>query len=311
MDRTDVGWKGYWTALVTPFAEDGRLDTAALAELVQRVVDDGAHGMLVNGSTGEVFVQTPAERRLVAEIAVQATAGRVPVVVGVTAATPGDAAAYVRHAAQIGADGVLSGPPVNARPTEAELYAYYAEAFDASELPAWLYNFPQENGHPISVDQVGRLIEIDNVVAIKQSSPSIADLIGTIERYGDRIRVFGHLLSRLGVALMSSGFGGDGHFGSGMLFGRRMPEFFDHVWAGRLDEARAIADIVDSAMAELLGAREDGFNWAFGGMQPTLKAAMNIAGQPGGYPRPPKLPLSDPSDLAEIRRILTKAGVMS
>jgi 4-hydroxy-tetrahydrodipicolinate synthase len=309
VDRNDVNWKGYWTAPVTPFTADGAVNETGLVGVVRHAVDAGVHGILVNGSTGEWFSQGDQERRRIAEIVVSEVAGAVPVVVGVTCTRPGEAAELARHAENAGASAVMASPPPMARPTRAELVAYYREVFGATGLPAWLYNFPQDNGHPMSVDDIEVLAELPTVVAVKQSAPGHEELLHTIERVGDRLVVFGHMLSRLGLALIRSGYGGDGHFGSGLLMGRQMPAFFEHAWAGEYAEAAAIADRFDRLMAGMLGSRVDGYNWAFGGMQPTLKAAMNLLGQPGGWPRPPKLPVDDPAALAEIAAILEAAGL--
>jgi 4-hydroxy-tetrahydrodipicolinate synthase len=309
MDRDDVDWSGYWSAAVTPFTETGALDEDALRAVVDRTVEQGAHGICVNGSTGEWFSQTLDERRRVAEIAVATVAGRVPTVVGVSCSRADDAAALVEHAARIGATSVMAAPPPLARPTSAELEAYYREVFSAAPIPAWLYNFPQDNGHHIGLAEIARLSAIPTVVAVKQSVPRMDEFIETIGAVGATLRVFGNMVNRVGIALIRGGFGGDGHFGSGMLLGSDMPGFFDATWRGDVPSARAIADRFASLMAGLAGDRADGYNWAFGGMQPTLKAAMNVLGEPGGYPRRPKLPVDDPESLDRIRMILREAGL--
>ncbi|OLT52697.1 hypothetical protein BJF89_04280 [Corynebacterium sp. CNJ-954] len=309
MDRNDVDWKGYFTAPVTPFTADGDLDEKAFGDIIGSSVDAGVHGILVNGSTGEWFSQRDPERRRLAEIAVAEAGGRVPVIVGVTCTRPDDTVSLVEHAERAGADAVMASPPPMARPTAVELDTYYRTVFGATGLPAWIYNFPQDNGHYIDLDTVERLAEIPNVVAIKQSAPGEDTLIQTIERVSDRLIVFGHMLSRLGLAFIRSDFGGDGHFGSGLLLGSDMPGFFEHAWAGNYDAAGEIADRFSELMAVMHGDRADGYNWAFGGMQPTLKAAMNLLGQPGGYPRAPKLPVTDPDSLDRMAQALRTAGL--
>lgn len=309
MDRNDVSWAGYWSAAVTPFTCAGELDEDALRAVIARSVEQGVHGICVNGSTGEWFSQTLAERRRVAELAVETVAGRVPTVVGVTCSRVDDAAALVEHAARIGASSVMAAPPPLARPTASELVAYYREVFAAAPVPAWLYNFPQDNGHHISLAEIVRLAELPTVVAIKQSVPSMSEFIETIAAVGSRLRVFGNMLNPVGIALIRGGFGGDGHFGSGMLLGADMPEFFEAAWRGDVPRAQAIVRRFERLMAGLAGDRPDGYNWAFGGMQATLKAAMNVLGEPGGFPRKPKLPVDDPSALASIRRILQDVGL--
>lgn len=309
MDRTDVSWSGYWSAAITPFTADGALDEVALRRVVDRSVRQGAHGICVNGSTGEWFSQTLEERRKVAEVAVATVAGRVPTVIGVTCVRSDDAATLVEHAASIGATSVMAAPPPLARPTAEELETYYREVFAAAPIPAWLYNFPQDNGHHISLPEIVRLAEIPTVVAVKQSVPSMWEFIETIDAVGGTLRVFGNMLNRVGFALIHGGFGGDGHFGSGMLLGADMPGFFEATWQGDAVRAHAIARRFEKLMAGLAGERADGYNWAFGGMQATLKAAMNVLGESGGFPRKPKLPVDDPVALANIRRILQDVGL--
>src|SRR5699024_7243675 len=111
MQRSDVPWRGYWPAAPTPYTADGKLDENALVRLLALYVDQGVHGVLINGTTGEWFSQTRAERRRVAEIAVATVAGRIPVVVGCTSYTPGETIELAREVKAIGADGALATPP--------------------------------------------------------------------------------------------------------------------------------------------------------------------------------------------------------
>lgn len=130
MDRHDVDWKGYWVAATTPFAQDGALDDAAWRAGLRHYLALGVHGVLVNGASGEWFSQSEAERRRVAEIAVEELKGRIP------AAT----VELALHARRIGADGVLSTPPPYAAPTAREIVAFFRAISDAVDLPLMVYN---------------------------------------------------------------------------------------------------------------------------------------------------------------------------
>ncbi|MDQ0822989.1 4-hydroxy-tetrahydrodipicolinate synthase [Arthrobacter sp. V4I6] len=310
MDRNDVQWAGYWSALVTPFTEEGKLDEEAFARVTDITVSQGAHGILVNGSTGEWVSQSIEERKRLAEIAVEVAAGRAPVAVNVTAPTTQVAVRLARHAASAGAESVMAAVPVGARPTAREAENYFKEIFASTELPGWLYNFPQDSATRLSVSQIVNLAKIPTVVGVKQSTDSLPEFLETIAAVGDELRVFGHMLSRLGASLILGGYGGDGHFGSGMLLGSRQPDFFNHLQAGRVAEALEIADAVHTLNDTLRGS-EDDYNWRYGGMQASLKAAMNILGQPGGYPRKPKLPVEDDASLDAIRQALVEAGALT
>ncbi|MFZ3599428.1 dihydrodipicolinate synthase family protein [Streptomyces sp. BH104] len=309
MDRRDVNWRGYFAALPTPFDRQGQLDLDAFTATVRLFVEQGAHGLLVNGSTGEWTSQSTEERKRLAEAAVSAAAGRVPVIVAVTDTQPARSLELARHAESSGADAIMVPPPPAVRPSPAELHAYITEVAASTQLPCWLYNFPQENASRLTVAQIRELVQLPNVVAVKQSTPDDRELYATIEAVGDTTVVFGNMLSRLGLASIIGGFGGDGHFGSGMPLGSRMPEFFARAWQGDLKEAEHIADTFATFMARLKGSEHDGYNWRYGGMQASLKAVMNLQGQPGGYPRLPKLPISDPDALSEISAALTDLGL--
>lgn len=308
MNRNDVNWRGYYAALPTPFTVDGELDLESLELTTDLFIEQGAHGVLVNGSTGEWTAQSTDERKRVAERVIAAAAGRVPVLISATSPRIEVAVDLIRHAEQHGADSILLTPPPGARLTDDELVGYYSHAFARTGLPCWLYNFPQESNSNMSVDLIRRLAEIENVVAIKQSTPDDRELYATIHGVGNEILVFGHMLSRVGLGLIHSRQGGDGHFGSGMPLGAEMPAFFENAWRGDLEQAGSIADKFEALMAAIRHG-SDGYNWRYGGMQASLKAIMNLQGQPGGYPRMPKLPVTDAHALGAIRQALREAGL--
>lgn len=308
MDRSNVDWHGYWSAVVTPFTATGAIDQPALERVIDWTVTEGAHGLLINGSTGEYGTQTLAERMEILETALGANRGRTPLIANVSAPRTEDAIALARHAAETGANGVLLAPPALARPTGAELVHYYKRVLGSTPLPACVYNFPQEAGHALSLEEIALLANIDTVVAVKQASADLRDTLAAIELLGHRIRIFGHLLSPLGVTLLAAGQG-DGYMGSAMLFGSAQPGFFNLMAEGRHAEARESAQRIETGLRALLGPRRDGYNWAFGGMQPTIKAAMTLMGLPGGYPREPKLPLGA-EEIAALAETLRAIGLL-
>ena len=105
MNRDDVNWRGYWPACPTPFTADGSYDAESHRALLEWYIGEGMHGVFINGTTGEWFSQTPDERRLVAETAIDQVAGRVPVVIGCTAYTAREAARARPSRDRGGADG--------------------------------------------------------------------------------------------------------------------------------------------------------------------------------------------------------------
>src|SRR5215207_3231321 len=111
MDRNDVDWRGYWAAVPTPFHEDGSLALDLLRDLLELYIGEGLHGVLVNGTTGEWFSQSVEERRLVAETAIEAVGGRVPIVIGCTDYTADRVAELARDAVAAGGARFAGTPP--------------------------------------------------------------------------------------------------------------------------------------------------------------------------------------------------------
>ena len=308
MERTDVDWRGYWVASATPFAADGELDEGGLAALVDLYVTQGVHGVLVNGSTGEWFSQSGEERRRVVEIAVEAADGRLPVVAGVSAYTPAEACALAEHAAAIGADGVLATPPPYVHPSPDEIVAFYATISSASDLPFMVYNWPRG----VTVDMaetpglMARLADLDQVVAIKDSTGDWLRMLGTVDAVADRVRVFGSFISRRGLAVLL-GLGGDGNIDGGGLGAPFAVPFYNAVAAGKAAAAEQAALSYVAISGRLVTPDYSGI---FASPIPQLKAAMTMLGQPAGPPRPPHLPLTGGAALATIRRILIEGGLL-
>ena len=307
MDRNDVTWHGYWTAVPTPFNEDGSLALDLLRELLDFYVAEGVHGMLVNGTTGEWFSQSADERRLVAETALDAVAGRVPVVIGCTSYTADEVASFARHAIGAGASGFASTPPPYAKPFDAEIVAFYEDIAAAVDAPMMIYNWPHGTSVDIGTELADRLVGIDTVVAFKDSTPDAEQFYRSSRAVVDRVRVFGPYMTTAGYEQLRE-HGGDGTIGGGTLFGRADPEFWEAHWRG--DEAAALAHAERNE--RLLEALWLPGGWAgrYGHYASQLKALMAILGQPGGTVRRPRLPVTDEASLDALREILERESLL-
>ena len=307
MDRNDVNWWGYWPAAPTPFAVDGGLDEKALAALLELYLEQGVHGVLVNGSTGEWFSQSREERRRVAEIAVETVNGRIPVVIGISAYTAREACDLAEHAASVGAAGVLATPPPYVHPAPEEIVAFYATVSAATPLPFMVYNWPRGVSVDISATPglVRRLADLDNVVAVKDSTGDWLRMLGTVEAVCEQVRVFGSFLHRRGLAVLL-GLGGDGNIDGGGLGAPFAVPYYEAVRRGDRATAQATVDRYARLSAGLI--RPD-YSGVFASPIPQLKAAMAMLGQPGGEVRPPLLALHDAAALDAIREVLTEAGL--
>lgn len=305
MDRNDVSWRGYWPAAPTPFTEGGELDEAALRALLHLYRAQGVHGVLVNGSTGEWFSQSDEERKRVAEIAVDELGGTVPVVIGCTTYTPQHTIELGQHAARIGADGILSTPPPYAVPTPREVVNFYQAISDQVSLPLMVYSWARGTNVEIDRNLALELAAIDRVAAIKDSTANKVQALETLEAVIDRVRVFGTFINRTGLGVLRE-IGGDGNIDGGGLGAGEGVGFYEAFWRGDLEAARGHARAYVNLSRQLINPDWSG---RFGSPSAQLKAAMNMLGQPGGYPRPPLLPIEDPECLAGIVRVLASAGL--
>jgi dihydrodipicolinate synthase/N-acetylneuraminate lyase len=307
MNRDDVTWRGYWPACPTPFAPDGAYDPDAHRALLDWYVAEGMHGVFINGTTGEWFSQTPEERRLVAESAIDAVAGRVPVVIGCTALTAREAAELGRHALAAGASGIGSTPPPYSKTFPDETVRYFQDISDGVDGPVMVYNWPHGTSVDIGPELAERLASVGNVVAIKDSTPNLEQFFETTRRVLGEVRVFGAFMSVVGLEFLLE-HGGDGFIGGGSLWGAADADFWEAVWRGDVETAREHARRTDELFPKLW--LPGGWAGQFGAYQSQLKALMRMLGQPGGEVRPPRLPVTDEDSLRRMREILVEAGLL-
>jgi dihydrodipicolinate synthase/N-acetylneuraminate lyase len=184
-----AGFRGVFTIPVTPFDERGEVDEASLRREVDWCVRAGAHGIVapVNASEGPSL--TDEERKRVARIVVEATAGRIPVVIGVSGVSTQASALYARHAREAGADAVIAMPPYGVRLVDAEsVFAFYrAVAAAAGELPVFIQNWSGPAGTAMSAPQLVRLLtEIETVSYLKEETVGASHMMtAVLEAAGD------------------------------------------------------------------------------------------------------------------------------
>jgi dihydrodipicolinate synthase/N-acetylneuraminate lyase len=307
MDRNDVDFRGYFPAFITPFAADGAVDTDAIRALVDHYVAEGMHGIMVNGTCGEWFAQTPDERRLVAETALDQAAGRLTVFVGCTAYTAIEAAELANHAFAHGADAVAVTPPPYSKPFPDEIVQFYEDLSDAFDGPVVVYNWPHGTSVDIGPELASRLADVDRVVAIKDSTPDAEQFYATVRAVVDRVRVFGPFMSIRGHEVLRES-GGDGTIGGGSLYGRPDPEFWEAHWRGDHDAAAAHAARSEALFPKLW--LPGGWAGHWGAYQSQLKVLMGMLGQPTGEVRRPRLPITDPDALGAMRAVLVDEGLI-
>ena len=281
MTRHDIDWSGCIPAITTPFDPEGAVDLAAFSANVERLIGLGATGVIACGCTGEFWALTLGEKAALARAAVEAAAGRGPVILGAAAITVEETVAVAEAAKAAGCAAALATPPYFVRTTEAETEAHLAGIAARAPLPIVLYNIPGNAGNALTPAMVDRLADLETVVAIKESSGDWRNFHETLIATRDRIRVFCGPSSQYGAAAAAAGADG-------------FMDCFPNVWAGCLDLWPAARDGAPEARAlqETALALTALFTSEGRTLYPATKAAMDHLGLPGGgAPRPPLRPL--------------------
>jgi len=304
MDRDTVDWRGYIPAVTTPFSAAGELDLDAWRELLEWLEGERMHGIAVAGTTGEWFSLSPPERAELFRVAGECLAGKMTLLAGCSAFTPAESIGYARVAKEAGFDGILLTLPPYVVLNEPEAVAWYRAISDGAEIPICVYNWPRGTGVDMSPELLARIAEVENVVAIKNSTGDMAAVLQTLFTLRDRVRIFGVPASELGIMLIEEA-GADGTIGAGAVLGSDHPDFFEHVWAGDREAALRCGDR-DRALFEAFW--EPDFTPRFGSQFAILKTALNLRGVPGGHVRPPLLPLTE-EEVERVRLILVELGL--
>ncbi len=166
-------FKGSITALVTPFGGDG-VDETALRELIEWQIAEGTSGLVPCGTTGESPTLSHEEHRRVIEIAIETTAGRIPVIAGVGSNSTAETLGFVLHAQKAGADGLLVVAPYYNKPTQEGIYQHFRAVDAVAELPIIVYNIPGRSVIDIQVETLARIFrDCRNVTGVKDATGNI------------------------------------------------------------------------------------------------------------------------------------------
>jgi 4-hydroxy-tetrahydrodipicolinate synthase len=228
MDRNTVNWRGYIPAITTPFTRDGALDTDALHVQVAWLADEGIQGAILAGTSGEWFSMSEKERAELFAAGAEHRSGAFPVLGACNAFTPHEAITHARAAQAAGLDGILLTPPPYIVPNRKEIVAFYRAVSDATDIPMTVYNWPRGCVVDMDVDLLAELAQIENVVAIKNSTGDFASFLAGMYALEGEVRYFGLPTNALGADLAMLGHG-DGLMGTGGILGRDQADFWNAV----------------------------------------------------------------------------------
>ncbi len=285
---------------VTPFTRDDRIDASTLQKLVDFFIRHGVHALGLPTHMGESLNMSAEERKEVARLAVEATGGRVPILVHTSAAATDEVVALSRHAQSIGANGVVVVAPYYWQPPRPALVDHFVTVASALDISFVGYNSPEQVGVSLSVDLLMELIErCPNFVGLK-------DMTLNMEYFTEACRVTAD--ARPGFSMFTGGehlltsmvVGGAGAFSGAIAVAPRLVRaVYDACVAKDYERARPL----QYRLTQLVTTLRVGYPARF-------KAALEIMGRPSGHTRRPIQPL-DSAAIIDLRTKLEKLGILS
>jgi 4-hydroxy-tetrahydrodipicolinate synthase len=183
-------WKGVFPAVTTKMTEAGEIDLPATQASIARLVDNGVSGVIVLPMLGENASLSPAERETVIRAGVEAVAGRVPLLSGLAEITLETAKAHARDYERFGARGMMVFPSLGYKTDPRETAHWYREIAGASSLPIMIYNNPIAYGVDVTAEVLRDLVDVPEIVCIKEETGDIRRVTDTYIEFGDRFSVF-------------------------------------------------------------------------------------------------------------------------
>jgi len=233
-----LDWRGIYPAVTTQFARDETLDVDATQVVIDKLINDGVHGLVMLGTVGENCSLSGSEKRTVVKAAVEVARGRVPVLSGVAEYTTGLAQAYARDCENAGVDALMVLPAMVYKADAREAKAHIADTAAACGLPVMIYNNPVAYGIDLLPRDLVDLAEVRNIVAVKESSEDPRRITDILNIDADALALVAGVDD---VALECMLLGATGWVsGLANVFPAETVRLYEHVQAGELDRARAI-----------------------------------------------------------------------
>ena len=236
--RAEEIFRGVFPAVTTQFDEHHNVDLDATQKVIDGLVRDGVHGLVLMGTVGENNSLRTEEKISLLEAAKEVVDGRVPILSGVSHFTTEEAQEYVRAAERIGIDGLMVLPAMVYVPDQAELEQHFRLVAAATSLPIMLYNNPASYRVSISVDTLSRLADVDNIVCIKESAEDTRRFTDLINACGERFIVFAGLddMAFEGLVLGAKGWVS----GLTNAFPRESVALYELLQRGEIEKAQAL-----------------------------------------------------------------------
>ena len=232
--------RGSYPPLATPF-HDGEVDYETYARLVERQIQEGSHGIVVNGTTGEPSTLTVQERNRLVDVAVKAARGRIPVVAATGSQSHAESIELTLAAEKAGAAAVLVVTPYFIRPPQRGLVEYYLDVGRRTALPLLIYHIPGRAAVDLKAETIAQIADgLPTLVGIKHAANDLGLVTALLTKLGPEFRVFVGL-EELSFPMLAIGASGLMN-AIGNLAPRRIADLYRSAAEGDLEEARRLHD---------------------------------------------------------------------
>lgn len=241
MDLAGAGkrLRGSIVPLVTPFDERGEIDRKCLQSLIDWQIAEGTHGISVTGTTGEPSSLSLEERELMISLAVEDTAGRVPVVVGSGTNNLKETLRLTAHAGRVGADAALVIVPYYNKPSQEGLFQHFKAVAESTALPVIIYNIPGRTAVNMNPETLARLRQAcPNVIGVKEANVDLQQISDELLLCGPDLLVYSGIEA---LCYPMLALGGAGHVSAtANVAPKEVARLYDLTVEGRWEEARAL-----------------------------------------------------------------------
>lgn len=222
-------------AVTTKFTLEDKLDLEMFKVNLKAQIDAGVSAIILGGSLGEASTLSNDEKKILVHYASSFAGEGVPIVVNIAERSTKDAIELARTAREWGAKGLMVLPPMQYKATNDEVLTYFGEIAQNTDLPIMIYNNPVDYKIEVTLDMFEKLLKIDNIVAVKESTRDISNVTRIKNAFGDRLKI---LCGVDTLALESILMGADGWVaGLVCAFPRETVAIYNLAKAGRIHEA--------------------------------------------------------------------------
>ncbi len=175
---------GSMTALVTPFDEKGNIDHSAYQKMVKWQLDEGTHGFVPCGTTGEAPTLIDQEPELLTRLCAEVVKGKAPILAGCGSNSTQHAINLTHKVQKAGADAALQVVPYYNKPSQEGLYQHFKAIHDQTELPIVIYNIPGRSVVDMSVETMARLAALPRIIGVKDATGDLGRPVKTAKECG-------------------------------------------------------------------------------------------------------------------------------